>query len=59
MVSAVVVHKTGDKAPGLGFTRFARELGRSVRGGSHGELEFWAIELERCFDFWGPRSPTA
>jgi hypothetical protein len=52
MVTAVVVHKTGDMAPGPGFCNLARELGHTVPSGKDGELEFWSGELARCFDYW-------
>ncbi len=54
MVSAVVVHK-GDAAPGPGFWQFARHLGLTSGGGRHAQLEFWSVELARCYGYWGKR----
>jgi hypothetical protein len=52
MVSAVVVHKDGDAAPGPGFWNFARKLGLDAGTGPHAELEFWTQELGRCYAYW-------
>jgi hypothetical protein len=52
LVSAVVVHKEGDAAPGPGFWNFARELGMNTGGGQHAQLEFWTQELAKCYAYW-------
>ena len=52
LLSAVVVHKSGDLAPGPGFWNFARELDMATSTGEHAELAFWSKELQRCHAYW-------
>jgi hypothetical protein len=48
MLSAVVIHKTGNKRPGAGFFELAQELGRDV----HDHERFWSEELQRVHRVW-------
>ena len=48
MLSALVVHKSGDMQPGPGFFELAQRLGRDFR-----DIEkFWIQEVKRVFDAW-------
>ena len=48
MLSALVVHKTGDRMPGSRFFELAEELGRQVSN----KREFWTQERKRVVDYW-------
>jgi hypothetical protein len=48
MLSAVVVHKSGDRQPGPGFYEFAEEIGKKVTD----KTEFWVRELTKVYDYW-------
>jgi hypothetical protein len=55
LISALVVHKSGDLEPGPGFWAFARDLGIDPGSSQHARLDFWSQELERCYAHWsGP-----
>ena len=48
MLSVVVVHKDGDRKPGSGFFKLARELGRETSD----EVAFWIEELTKVHSVW-------
>jgi hypothetical protein len=48
MLTAIVVHKTGDKQPGPGFFELAKSLGRDTRD----PLTCWAQEYTKVHDYW-------
>lgn len=48
MLTVVVVHKSGDMAPGPGFYELATALGREIRDRD----EFWIEELHSVFGYW-------
>lgn len=48
MLSALVVHKSGDKLPGQGFFDLAKRLGRDVKD----QAVCWAIEVEKVYKYW-------
>jgi hypothetical protein len=52
LISALVVHKSGDMQPGEGFWSFARELGIDPGPGDQARLDFWVREIERCYAEW-------
>jgi hypothetical protein len=47
LLSAAVVHKTGDMLPGAGFFNLARELGRLHGTSPTVEERFWIAEFNR------------
>lgn len=48
MLSAIVVHRSGDMRPGPGFYELAKGLGKKV-----GEVDrFWLAEFNRVHDVW-------
>ena len=51
LLSVVVVHQDGDRMPGAGFFRLARELGVQTRRADN--IVFFAQELRRCWELWG------
>ena len=48
MLTAFVVHKTGDKQPGPGFYDLAKSLGKKVKD----PVEFWVSEFNKVHDYW-------
>jgi hypothetical protein len=48
MLSAIVVHKSGDMQPGPGFYELARTLGRSTKD----PLACWIREFNKVHDVW-------
>ena len=50
MLSAVVVHKTGDRRPGSGFFILARSLGRDETD----EDTCWSEEVKKVHETWSP-----
>lgn len=48
MLSAIIIHKTGDMKPGPGFFDLARDLGRDVRD----EDAFWIAEVRLVHAIW-------
>ncbi|NQT06919.1 MAG: hypothetical protein HQ575_05195 [Candidatus Omnitrophica bacterium] len=48
MLSALVVHKTGDREPGQGFFDYAEVLGRDVSD----KTKCWVREVSRVYDYW-------
>jgi hypothetical protein len=54
MLTAIVVHKTGDMQPGPGFYELAEELGRDTSD----KLRCWVDEFNRVHDYWANKSTT-
>ena len=48
MLSALVVHKTGDREPGQGFFEYAEVLGKDISD----RLAFWVVEMNKVHDYW-------
>jgi hypothetical protein len=48
MLTAIVVHKSGDMQPGPGFFELAKLLGRSTKD----PLACWIHEFNRVHDYW-------
>lgn len=48
MLTALVVHKHGDRQPGPGFFKLAQELGKDTSD----ILKFWIEEVKRVFAAW-------
>lgn len=48
MLSAIVVHKTGDQEPGSGFYELAAQLGRSTTD----RLKCWTDEVKLAYQVW-------
>lgn len=51
MLTVVVVHKSGDMAPGPGFYDLAKRLGRDITDRDR----CWTEELQRVFGHWTTR----
>jgi len=48
MLTAIVVHKSGNKQPGSGFFDLANSLGKDTSD----KLAFWTKELKYVYEFW-------
>ncbi len=48
LLTAVVVHKSGDMQPGKGFFELAKSLGRGVMD----QDNCWMEELAKVYDYW-------
>jgi hypothetical protein len=48
MLTAIVVHKTGDYLPGTGFFELAKELGKNVSD----PIKCRTTEVGKVFDYW-------
>lgn len=48
MLSAMVVHKTGDMEPGPGFFELAKELGHDASD----KTKFWIEEMKKIYAYW-------
>jgi molybdopterin synthase catalytic subunit len=55
MLTAIVVHKTGDMQPGPGFFELAKSLGRNTKD----SLECWIKEFNRVHDYWANKNRRA
>lgn len=53
MLTAIVVHKTGDMQPGPGFFELAKSLGRNIKD----PLACWITEFNKVHDYWANRNP--
>jgi hypothetical protein len=51
MLTAIVVHKSGDKQPGPGFFDLAKSLGRNTKD----PLVCWISEFNKVHDYWANR----
>ena len=49
MLSAIVVHKSGDMQPGPGFFELAKRLGHDTSD----ILQCWVDELKKVYAYWG------
>jgi len=52
MLTALVVHKSGDMQPGPGFFELAKSLGKDTSD----KLVCWLQELKRVHDYWSRRN---
>jgi len=52
MLTAVVVHKSGDMHPGPGFFKLAKSLGKDTSD----NLACWASEFNRVHDYWANKA---
>lgn len=48
MLSALVIHKTGDMEPGQGFFGYAEALGKDI----FDKTECWVREVDRVYSYW-------
>lgn len=48
MLTAIVVHKSGDMQPGPGFFELAKSLGRNTKD----VLACWVTEFNKVHDYW-------
>lgn len=48
MLSALVIHKTGDREPGHGFFDYAEILGRDISD----KTSCWVKEVNRVYHYW-------
>jgi hypothetical protein len=48
LLTAIVVHKTGDMQPGPGFFELAKRRGRNTRD----RTKCWVKEYERVYNIW-------
>lgn len=48
MLTAIVVHKSGDMQPGPGFFELAKSLGKNTKD----PLIFWIYEFNKVHDYW-------
>lgn len=55
MLTAIVVHKSGDMQPGPGFFELARSLGRNTKD----PLVCWISEFNKVHDYWANRHDRA
>ena len=53
MMTALVVHKTGDMEPGPGFLELAERLGFTVSN----RTTFWVNEVQKVHRAWVARTP--
>jgi len=55
MITAIVVHKSGDMQPGPGFFDLAKLLGKDVKD----PLVCWISEFNRVHDYWSNKHGRA
>lgn len=48
MLSALVIHKTGDMEPGQGFFDYAKALGKNISD----KTTFWIEEVNKVYGYW-------
>lgn len=48
MLTAIVVHKSGDMQPGPGFFELAKSLGKNIKD----PLACWVAEFNKVHDYW-------
>ena len=49
LLTVLVVHKSGDMEPGIGFYELAEKLGRDTSD----RMKLWVTELHKVHDYWG------
>ena len=54
MLTAIVVHKSGDMQPGKGFFELASSLGKNTSD----ELGCWVSEFKRVHNYWARINET-
>jgi hypothetical protein len=52
MLTAIVVHKSGDMQPGPGFFELAKSLGKDTSD----QLKCWVDEFNRVHDYWANKA---
>lgn len=52
MLTAIVVHKSGDMQPGPGFFELAKSLGKDTSD----PLAYWVSEFNKVHDYWANHS---
>ncbi|MDD5465022.1 MAG: hypothetical protein PHP73_01590 [Candidatus Omnitrophica bacterium] len=52
MISTLVIHKTGDQEPGLGFFDYAKEIGKDFND----KTKFWVEECKKVHNYWAVKS---
>lgn len=55
MLTAIVVHKTGDMQPGPGFFQLANSLGKDTTN----ILTCWIKEFNKVHDYWANKAPCS
>jgi len=55
LISSIVVHKTDDWLPGVGFWNIAQLMGLNIGNTEAEKVAFWAREFGRCHDYWRNR----
>lgn len=55
LISSVVVHKTDDWLPGVGFWNISKLMGLNIGTSEADRVQFWAHEFGRCHAFWKNR----
>ena len=48
LLTVIVVHKTGDQEPGVGFYEMAEKRGRNVSD----RMALWVSEFKKVHDYW-------
>jgi hypothetical protein len=48
ILTVIVVHKSGDMEPGVGFYELAEQLGRKTSN----RIELWIAEMHKVHDYW-------
>jgi hypothetical protein len=56
LISCVVVHKTGDYKPGVGFWNMAKEMNLDIGATEDDRTRYWIAELNECYRVWGRRT---
>jgi hypothetical protein len=55
MLTAIVVHKSGDMQPGPGFFELAKSLGKNTKD----PLACWISEFNKAHDYWANKHARA
>jgi hypothetical protein len=55
MLTAIVVHKSGDMQPGPGFFELAKSLGKNTKD----PLACWIAEFNKVHDYWANKHARA
>lgn len=55
MLTAIVVHKSGDMQPGPGFFELAKSLGKNTKD----PLAGWITEFNKVHDYWANKHARA
>jgi hypothetical protein len=55
LISSLVVHKSDDWLPGVGFWSIAKLMGLDIGDTEEAKVAFWAHEFGRCHAYWKGR----